>query len=298
MPAFVFRGLEEADIFQALKGGKMITSLTNMRVKQLVALQEKSRVRNREGLFAAEGIKMFEEAPVCRIREIYLGRELREQLSKGIRYETIWKKVAECKRQGSLVEQVSEEVLKKISDTQTPQGILFVAEQFSYSSEELIKGARERWENGGRPPLFLLLEDIQDPGNLGTMLRTGEGAGVDGVIMSRGTVDIYNPKTIRSTMGSLYRVPFLYTDSLGQTIALLKENDVLVYAAHLKGEKYYDEISYEGGSAFLVGNEGRGIKEETAALADAYLKIPMEGRLESLNAAVAAALLQIGRAHV
>lgn len=83
----------------------------------------------------------------------------------------------------------------------------------------------------------------------------------------------------------------MYTDSLGQTIALLKENDVLVYAAHLKGEKYYDEISYEGGSAFLVGNEGRGIKEETAALADAYLKIPMEGRLESLNAAVAAALL-------
>ncbi len=275
----------------ALDGGKMITSLTNMRIKQLVALQEKSRVRNRERLFIGEGIKMFEEAPVSRIREVYLGERLWERLSGGDCKEPVWEKLAECRKQGVFVEHVSEEVLKKISDTQTPQGILFVMEQFSYSLEELIKEAKERWEKGGRPPLFLLLEDIQDPGNLGTMLRTGEGAGVDGVIMSRGTVDIYNPKTIRSTMGSLYRVPFLYTDSCGQTINILRESNILVYAAHLKGEKYFDEIAYDGGSAFLVGNEGKGLKEETADLADAYLKIPMAGKLESLNAAVAAALL-------
>ncbi|NBJ94361.1 TrmH family RNA methyltransferase [Parablautia muri] len=269
----------------------MITSLTNGRVKQLVALQEKSHVRNKERLFVAEGIKMFEEAPTDRIREVYLSKGLWEQLGAESRYGSVWEKLAECERQGIKVEQTSEEVFRRISDTRTPQGILFVAEQFSYFPEELLERAGKRWKNGGRPPLFLLTEDIQDPGNLGTMLRTGEGAGVDGVIMSKGTVDVYNPKTIRSTMGSLYRVPFAYTDSLEQVIGLLRERGVLVYAAHLKGEKYFDEIAYEGGSAFLVGNEGKGLKEETAGLADAYLKIPMEGMLESLNAAVAAALL-------
>ena len=124
-----------------------------------------------------------------------------------------------------------------------------------------------------------------------SMLRTGEGAGVDGVIMSRGTVDIYNPKTIRSTMGSLYRVPFAYVEELADAIRLLQKNDIPVYAAHLRGERFFDELSYEGGSAFLIGNEGNGLKKETADLADLYLKIPMEGKLESLNASVAAALL-------
>lgn len=114
-------------------------------------------------------------------------------------------KLHKCMDQKIPVEQVSEEVFRKASDTQTPQGILFVMEQFSHTLEKILKAAKA--------PLFLLLEDIQDPGNLGTMIRTCEGAGVDGVIMSRGTADIYNPKTIRSTMGSLYRVPFLYTGS-------------------------------------------------------------------------------------
>ena len=138
--------------------------------------------------------------------------------------------------------------------------------------------------------MFVILEDIQDPGNLGTILRTGEGAGVSAVIMSRGCVDIYNPKTIRSTMGSIYRVPFMYTDDLPGTIDRIKAAGVSVYAAHLKGEKYYDEISYDK-AAFLIGNEGNGLKEETANLADTYIKIPMEGRVESLNAAIATSVL-------
>ena len=197
----------------------------------------------------------------------------------------------ECEKKGALVEMVSDEVFKKTADTKTPQGILFVMEQMQYAMSEMVDRAVRRYREGGREPLFLLLEDIQDPGNLGTMLRTGEGAGVDGVIMSRGTVDIYNPKTIRSTMGSLYRVPFAYVEKLSEAVELLQKNDIPVYAAHLKGQRFFDELSYEGGSAFLIGNEGNGLKKETADLADTYLKIPMEGKLESLNAAVAAALL-------
>lgn len=269
----------------------MITSNSNPRVKQLVLLKDKSRARNKSGLFVAEGIRMFEEAPIENLMEVYISQPLWEQMESGEKYPLIWKKLLLCMEKGILVEEVAEEVFRKISDTQTPQGILFAGKQLAHSLEELAERAVQRNKAGGRPPLFLLLEDIQDPGNLGTMLRTGEGAGVDAVIMSKGTSDIYNPKTIRSTMGALYRVPFLYAEDLAEAIELLRQYGIVVYAAHLQGVQYFDEISYEKGSAFLIGNEGNGLRQETAGRADVWLKIPMEGKLESLNAAVAAALL-------
>lgn len=269
----------------------MITSPSNPKIKQLVLLKDKSRARNQSGLFVAEGLKMFEETPVENLQEVYVSRPLWEQLEKEERLLLIWKKLCLCMERGIPVEQVSPEVFRRVSDTQTPQGILFVGEQLVYSFEELVARAVKRQKEGGKPPLFLILEEIQDPGNLGTMLRTGEGAGVDGVIMSKGTADIYNPKTIRSTMGALYRVPFLYVDRLEEVMDLLREYEIPVYAAHLKGHQYFDELDYEEGGAFLIGNEGNGLRRETAEQADIWLKIPMEGKLESLNAAVAAALL-------
>lgn len=231
---------------------------------------------------------MFEEAPIECLREIYVSELTWPDLQQN---RPLWKKLCACMEAKVHVEQVSEEVFKETSDTQTPQGILLVMKQLSYCMEELLEKAKERQKAEGRAPLFLLLEDIQDPGNLGTMVRTGEGAGVDGVIMSKGTVDIYNPKTVRATMGSLYRVPFVYVEDLKAEIKRLQENKIKVYAAHLKGKKLYDQVAYKGGSAFLIGNEGNGLSEETAKLANICLKIPMEGELESLNAAVAASLL-------
>lgn len=275
----------------------MITSVTNGRIKQVIALRERSRLRNKEGLFVAEGVKMFEEAPISGLQEVYCSSAFWSQLqNEGSghaqnRYGRIWDKLQQCIEQKVFVEQVSDEVFKKASDTQTPQGILFVMKQLSWSLNVIIKKALDRKIAGEGSPLFLILEDIQDPGNLGTMVRTAEGAGLDGIIMSRGTVDIYNPKTIRSTMGSLYRVPFLYSENLLKDIETLKKNQITVYAAHLKGKQFYDETEYAEGSAFLIGNEGNGLSEEVSASADCLLKIPMEGKLESLNAAVAAALL-------
>ena len=111
------------------------------------------------------------------------------------------------------------------------------------------------------------------------------------MIMSRNTVDIFNPKTIRATMGSIYRVPFVYVEDIKDTIISLHNANVKTYAAHLKGDNYYDSFSFQEGTAFLIGNEGNGLKEETADMASAYLKIPMEGQVESLNAAIATSLL-------
>ena len=169
-----------------------------------------------------------------------------------------------------------------MSDTQTPQGVLAIVKMPHYEIDELFKGDKTE---------LLVLESIQDPGNLGTMIRTGEGAGVSGIIMNRTTVDIFNPKTVRSTMGSLYRVPFYITDDLPETIEYAKSKGVSLYAAHLKGKCSYDRPDYTGACGFMIGNEGNGLSDEIADMADTYIRIPMEGAVESLNAAISATLL-------
>ena len=180
------------------------------------------------------------------------------------------------------MEIVGDSVFKQISDTQTPQGIMAVIEMPHYELADLLDGDRTH---------LLILESIQDPGNLGTMLRTGEGAGITGVIMNSQTVDLYNPKTVRSTMGSLYRMPYYISDDLEGTINLLKEKGVKLYAAHLKGALSYDEPEYTRACGFMIGNEGNGLSDQIADMADTYIKIPMEGKVESLNAAISATLL-------
>ena len=248
----------------------MITAASNKKIKNLANLIQKTKARKEQDVFITEGIKMFLEADKEKIKEIYISETFYE---KGIAREQI----EQCN-----YEILSDDLFKKISDTQTPQGILCVMKQFHYQLDELVQK---------KNPLLLILEDIQDPGNLGTMVRTAEGAGVDGIIMTKGTVDIYNPKTIRSTMGSIYRMPFIYTDNLLDIMKQLQIRNITLYAAHLKGKHYYHQMNFTGGTAFLIGNEGNGLKEETAKAADVYMKIPMEGKVESLNAAVASVIL-------
>lgn len=252
----------------------MITSASNQRVKQIILWQKKAKERKKDGVFLVEGFKMCQEAPESWIREIYLSQGAVERARE---HATLWQRLQSCG-----YEMVAEEVFAKMSDTQTPQGILAVLNQPHYQLEELLKK-----EN----PLFVLLEDLQDPGNAGTILRTGEGAGITGVIMSNQTVDLFNPKTIRSTMGSIYRVPFLYVENLGEILERLHEKGIHTYAAHLKGEEYYSSFSFREPTAFLIGNEGNGLSDELANQAERYLKIPMEGQVESLNASIATALL-------
>ena len=253
----------------------MITSLQNKDIKAVVALIGKKRERDRRGLFVVEGPKMFGEAPVERIDRVYLAQGAAEQM-----LEQYGEKLSRIS-----CETVSDEVFAKMSDTKTPQGILCLVRQQNYNIEEILRGKDKK------QMLFIILEDIQDPGNLGTVFRTAEAAGADGVIMSSKTADIYNPKTIRSTMGSVYRVPFLYTESISSIIMKLRGEGVAVYAAHLGGKAAYDDYSYQKGTAFLIGNEANGLREETAACADALIRIPMEGKVESLNAAVASSIL-------
>lgn len=252
----------------------MITSRTNQKVKQVAQWQTNAKDRKSAGIFLVEGFKMYEEAPIENISEVYVSEKALERAKE---QQSVWDRLC---RTG--YETVASDVFCRMSDTQSPQGILCVMKRHEYGLEQLLQV---------RAPMLAVLENLQDPGNLGTIIRTGEGAGITGVIMSRETVDIYNPKTIRATMGSVYRVPFVCVEDLRETVKLLRQRGIRSYAAHLDGEKYYDGLSFREGTAFLIGNEGNGLSQELAGLADEYVKIPMEGQVESLNASVAAALL-------
>ncbi len=250
----------------------MITSTGNAQVKQAAALVKKARYRNEQKLFVVEGPRMFGELPreriVCAyVTERFLREPGQEKMLDG----------------AERVELVSEEVLRAMSDTQTPQGVLALVRQYDYRLEDLLQESRRTH--------LVILEGVQDPGNLGTILRSGEGAGATGVIMDAQTADIYNPKVIRSTMGSVFRVPFVRVEKLDAALSLVKERGVKLFAAHLRGETSYDREDYTGDIGFLIGNEAAGLSAAIADMADAYVRIPMLGRVESLNAAVAASIL-------
>ncbi len=249
----------------------MITSTSNVQIKQIIALLKKSKERKEQKAFVVEGRKMFEE--ICRdksrvikvyfsesyVKEQYAGKALPE-----VPYEI-----------------VADSVFDAMAETVTPQGVLAIVKMPEYSLEDMITDAGT----------LVLLENLRDPGNLGTIIRTAEAAGVSGVILSRESVDIYNPKVIRSTMGAVYRVPFLYVDDFLELLQELQRKDVRLLAAHLQGKKTFDKADYSGKVGILIGNEANGLSEEASALANEKVLIPMAGSVESLNAAVAAALL-------
>lgn len=247
----------------------MITSTTNPQIKNLAALIKKAKERREQQAFVVEGARLCMEAPEelllrLYVSESYLAKEENRRTLSGRNYEV-----------------VSDSVFSSVADTRTPQGILGIVRMPTYQPADLMRGERTQ---------LLILEGIQDPGNLGTMLRTGEGAGLTGVIMDRTTVDLFNPKVIRSTMGSIYRIPYLIAENLREMLSALKEQGVCLYAAHLGGAVCYDRPDYTKPCGFLIGNEGNGLADETADMAERVI-IPMEGQVESLNAAVSAAIL-------
>ena len=248
----------------------MITSTSNPQIKRLLQLQKKAKVRDEENVFVVEGLRMFAEVPKNRVEKVYISESLYNR------------KKLDLNLQEFPLEILSDQVFGHVSDTKTPQGILCVVKREKYDIEELLQV---------KNPHFIVLDNLQDPGNMGTIVRTAEAAGVDAVFMSRDCVDIYNPKTIRSTMGSIYRMPFIYIEDILKLLDNFRSKGVKSYAAHLDGEKIYDQEDYASGVAILIGNEGNGLRDEVAEKADILVKIPMQGRVESLNAAIAASVL-------
>lgn len=211
---------------------------------------------------------MFFEVPKDRILEAYVTKSFEEK------YKT--------ELVGCSYELITDEVCRRICDTKTPQGAAALVRRDEIRVEDLLDKSPQ--------PFLILLENLQDPGNLGTIIRTAEAAGADGIIMNEGTVDPYNPKVIRSTMGAIFRVPIISVPDFPGLVKELGKRGVHVYAAHLQGKNFY-EYDYREASAFLIGNEGNGLSDEISGLAERKIRIPMKGSVESLNASVAATII-------
>ncbi|GGF06456.1 23S rRNA methyltransferase [Halobacillus andaensis] len=238
----------------------MLTSLTNPKVKEWKKLQ-KRKYRERNGLFLVEGHHLVEEA----IKSEWTVREI------------ILREEASLESVNALpVTYVSDQVFNEIAETQTPQGVAAVIEFKDFTYEPA--------------PYSLLIDSVQDPGNLGTLIRTADAAGFNQVIVGRGSVDVFNEKVVRATQGSLFHLPVIQAE-LEEVIPYLKENNVSVYAATLEDSVPYKHIETQSNVALLVGNEGQGIREEILNHVDQNVNIPIYGEAESLNVAIAAAIL-------
>lgn len=251
--------------------------------KFIKELLTKPRARRESGLYIVDGPKMCSEINKSEIDDIFVTKEFLES-----------EHAISCKvlLESSNYEIVSTADMKQLSDTVTPQGIIAVVRQ----KRNLDLSEIVNYDKSVKPLIFIL-EKLQDPGNLGTIIRAAEAAGVTGIIMSSDCADIYSPKVVRSTMGALFRVPFMISEDL---CALVNEIKTVrytdgakfnIYAAHLRGAKEYDLLSYTEPTAVMIGNESRGLSDKLTACADQAVKIPMCGTVESLNAAMAAAII-------
>ena len=239
----------------------IITSKANSVVKNAKKLHQK---KYRKSAYLIEGWHLFEEAVQAgvTIEKVFALESYRDQLAAFP--QTIW---------------VSEEILRDLADTQTPQGIVAVIQKEEVGLPDLHQGK------------YLFLEDVQDPGNVGTMIRTADAAGFTGVIVSDKSADIYSLKTLRSMQGSHFHLP-IYRMPLVSFVEEAKKSNLPILATTLSREsKDYRELSSLENFVLVMGNEGQGISSVMAESADQLVHIGMKGRAESLNVAVAAGIL-------
>jgi RNA methyltransferase, TrmH family len=244
---------------------KYIQSLQNSQVKQWKKLLTKKE-RDKSGTFLVEGYHLVEEA--LKQQEQVLELIVSEKTGLPPRLDA----------GQTPIFMVTEEISDSLTDTEAPQGIYAVCRQVPQERE--LQEAKT----------FLLIDAVQDPGNLGTMIRTADAAGIDAVVVGRGSVDIYNGKVLRSAQGSHFHLPIVRGD-LHEWIAKLNDKNIPVYGTALEGATAYTDISTAESFALLVGNEGNGVSKDLLANTTANLYIPIYGRSESLNVAVATGIL-------
>ena len=260
---------------------QFISSTSNEKIKRTALYSQKGSARKEDGVFIAEGTKLVIESPGDKVREIFVSESCLSELEakKDSLREKF--KALESSLPTDSVIKVSDHVFEKISSQKSPQGMLAVIETLSYKKEDLK----------GENPLILVLEDIQDPGNVGTIFRTAEAAGVTRIILTEGCADPLSPKVVRSSMGAMFRMPFIVTGDLVKAVKDLEADGISCYAARLDAASEYDKCDLTSPSALLIGNEGNGLSAEVTAAASKGIYIPMFGKTESLNAAVSASIL-------
>lgn len=263
---------------------KTITSYNNKIFKICLQLENK-KYRERLGKYIIEGPNLIEEALKNNVIPDYFiinetSVQNREILSLCEQYTA---KIAEVEKERVL--SFEDKMFQKLTKTENSQGILGIVKKNSFTEEEFFGSCKKG--NGN----ILVLDRLQDPGNVGTSIRTADAAGYDGIMVLKGTVDIFSPKVVRACTGSLFRMPMLFVDSAEYALQLLKKHGKRVISTGFETDKYYYEIDLKQDIGLVIGNEGNGICEEFKIASDEVIKIPMTGSIESLNASVAAAIL-------
>lgn len=249
-----------------------LTGLQNPLVKAAAELKQK-KYRQQRGEFLAEGLRTAEEAVAFKAaQQIFYTATEDERTLKLLEQAASMQLKLTC---------VSEAVMKKIADTETPQGIIAVCRMQEQPLEQLLASGK----------LLLVLDRVGDPGNIGTMLRTADAAGVGGIILLKGTADIYAPKTVRSSMGSLFHVPVLSGVAEQEFIDNAKKAGYQLLVTALDGADNLYQADLKGRLAFVMGNEAGGVSASLLQQADKRVFISMRGKAESLNVAMAAGIV-------
>ena len=259
---------------------EVITSAQNPKIKDLLALQEKSRERRTKGLFVVEGRRElqhciesgFEPQTLFICREIISDKD----------FDAILGTIEEnfCGLTVQIIE-IAQHLYDKVAYRGGTEGVIAELKCREMNLESLrLK------EN----PLVVVLESVEKPGNLGAVLRSADASGVDAVIVCDPLTDMYNPNLIRSSIGAIFTVPVAAATS-EETIKWLKSKNIKIYTAQLQDSEWYYDTDMKGGTAIVMGTEATGLTDTWRKAADAHIKIPMLGRLDSLNVSVSAAIL-------
>lgn len=257
-----------------MKDINIIRSSSNKLIKDIKLLHKKKGRWNTKSFFI-EGLRSVEQCIKSgeKIKHIVYSPELLNEAGQDF--------IKAIESEACGIYEITGELFKDISDTDNPQGILAVVHFNEYKLEDILK------DNN----FLILLDRVQDPGNLGTIIRNADAFGANGVIVTSGCVDIYNPKTIRSTMGSIFQIPIVHMDDASEAMRTLKKQGISVISSSLDTEKYSYDIDLRSDCALVIGNEASGISDEVIEASDQLVKIPMAGSAESLNVAVASGVL-------
>lgn len=247
-----------------------ITSKENQIIKDVKKLNNSSKYRYEKKSFVIEGLRLIEDAADNSIQFLHL--LFTEEFEQ--KHPSFIKKFLSNSKEAYMV---SQQLLSSVSDTKTPQGVLAIAKMPENNKKINLEGK------------YIALENLQDPSNLGAVARTAEALGIDGIFISSDSCDIYSPKVLRSSMGTTLRMPIFVCDNL---LSELKANNFKTFACVVHGDSIkLGTFSFEKGSVAVIGNEGNGLSKEMIENCDKRIIIPMNGRVESLNAAVAASIV-------
>lgn len=238
-----------------------IESVNNKIVKQILSLNDK-KTRDDLGLFVVEGKKQVNEIPNHWKIEYVVSTDKDTDIERTKNYYT------------------TEKIFKKISDTTTPQGVLAVVQKQTYSIDDVLSVQKG---------IFIIIDNLQDPGNLGTIIRTAHAYNVKGIFISKNSIDAFSSKVVRSTMGSIFKVPVFQECDIDLLINRFKENKIKAYALALQSDKFVSDTKFENKVAIVVGNESKGVSDSILNNTDS-IKIKMVTEIDSLNASVACSI--------